>query len=166
MRDSRPQLLDNIFDDTSMLRNVQQRAVALIKLNKAVKSLLPKQIQPHCRVANYRNGILILETNNANWLMGLRYEQSKLLSTLRADILPGLVAVDIKVNPSWQTHQSQIEKSSPIDEQQQPPARKISAETAIHLKELAERSPERLRQKLERLAELAGESANTTSPKK
>lgn len=166
MRDSRPQLLDNIFDDTNVLRNVQQHAVALLKLNNAVRSLLPTPLQPHCRVANYRKGTLILETDNASWLMGLRYEQSKLLSTLRADILPALVAIDIKINPSWQTNAIASAEFVQSMQKQSLPARKISPQTAIHLKELADRCPDRLRQKLERLAALAGESANTASRKK
>lgn len=163
MRDSRPQLLDNIFDDTNMLRNVQQRATALLKLNTAVRSLLPTQLKPHCRVANYRNNVLILETDSANWLMGLRYEQSKLLSTLRMDILPSLASIDIKINPSWQINVIGIAQPNQSTSE---PARKISPQTALHLKELANHCPERLRQKLERLAALAGESANTTSHKK
>ena len=57
MRDSRPQLLDVLFDDASAgskgpLHNVQQRAVALLKLNRAVKGLLPAPLHPWCRVAN------------------------------------------------------------------------------------------------------------------
>lgn len=166
MRDSRPQLLDNIFDDASMLRNVQKHAIALLKLNNAVKSLLPTQLQDHCRVANYRNGSLVLETDSANWLMGLRYEQSKLLSTLRADILPSLVAIDIKINPSWQTNGIDFAKSVKLTPENPSSERKISPQTASHLKELAGHCPEKLRQKLERLAALAGESANTASRKK
>ena len=51
MRDSRPQLLDVLFDDASAgskgpLHNVQQRAVALLKLNRAVKGLLPAPLHP------------------------------------------------------------------------------------------------------------------------
>lgn len=51
MRDSRPQLLDVLFDDASAgskgtLQNVQQRAVALLKLNRAVKGLLPAPCIP------------------------------------------------------------------------------------------------------------------------
>lgn len=45
MRENRPQLLDVLFDDAvaaenGPLHNVQQRATALLKLNRAVKGLL------------------------------------------------------------------------------------------------------------------------------
>jgi hypothetical protein len=73
MRDSRPQLLDILFDDASSteqspLRIVQQRAAALLKLNRAVKGLLPAPMQPWCRVGNYRQGVLVLEIANASWM--------------------------------------------------------------------------------------------------
>lgn len=105
MRESRPQLLDVLFDDAiaaenGPLHNVQQRATALLKLNRAVKGLLPSQLQPWCRVANYRQSVLVLETANASWLMRLRYEQPALLSALRAQILPSLSSIDIRINPS------------------------------------------------------------------
>lgn len=105
MRDSRPQLLDVLFDDASAgskgpLHNVQQRAVALLKLNRAVKGLLPAPLHPWCRVANFRQGILVLETANASWMMRLRYEQPALLSALRAQILPSLSSIDIRINPA------------------------------------------------------------------
>ncbi|MCX2957597.1 MAG: DciA family protein, partial [Serratia symbiotica] len=104
MRDSRPQLLDVLFDDAltadkAPLHNVQQHALALLRLNRAVKSLLPAQLHLWCRVANLRQGILVLEAANASWMMRLRYEQPMLLSTLRAQILPSLTSIDIRINP-------------------------------------------------------------------
>ena len=120
MRDSRPQLLDVLFDDASAgskgpLHNVQQRAVALLKLNRAVKGLLPAPLHPWCRVANFRQGILVLETANASWMMRLRYEQPALLSALRAQILPSLSSIDIRINPALMakgSHQVQNAESA------------------------------------------------------
>jgi len=102
MRDSRPQSIESFFDmaqDQSVLQNVQQRAIALNKLNRAVQGIIPVQLHPWCRVANFRQGILVIETANASWLMRLRYEQSSLLSALRAQILPSLTSIDIRINP-------------------------------------------------------------------
>lgn len=173
MRDSRPQSLDTLFNDNSAgaLRNVQQRAVALLKLNRAVKALLPAPLQPWCRVANFRQGILILETGNASWMMRLRYEQSSLLSALRAEILPSLAAIDIRINPSLmaemaiKTAKEEINQEVMADPAH--PARKLSAESAAQLESLAERSPEKLKAKLKRLAALAGErDTNETSRNK
>ncbi|CNK90677.1 DUF721 domain-containing protein [Yersinia proxima] len=170
MRESRPQLLDVLFDDAiaaenGPLHNVQQRATALLKLNRAVKGLLPSQLQPWCRVANYRQSVLVLETANASWLMRLRYEQPALLSALRAQILPSLSSIDIRINPSLMAsghnHAQNAAKTSQ-DLEKSPPLRQLSLESAKELRGLASRSPEKLRTILERLAALAGESANAT----
>ncbi|CQI94799.1 Protein of uncharacterised function (DUF721) [Yersinia rohdei] len=170
MRVNRPQLLDVLFDDAiaaenGPLHNVQQRATALLKLNRAVKGLLPSQLQPWCRVANYRQSVLVLETANASWLMRLRYEQPALLSALRAQILPSLSSIDIRINPSLMAKGHNITQDavkSSQNPEKSPPLRQLSLESAKELRGLASRSPEKLRTILERLAALAGESANTT----
>jgi hypothetical protein len=167
MRDSRPQLLDVLFDDASAggkspLQSVQQRATALLKLNRAVKGLLPVQLHPWCRVANYRQGILVLETANASWMMRLRYEQSNLLSALRAQILPSLSAIDIRINPSLMAKaEASAQKSQ--NEETREVYRQLSPQSADALRGVADRSPEKLKKALERLAALAGESTSATS---
>lgn len=165
MRDSRPQSLENMFDDAgaqSVLQNVQQRATALLRLNRAVKGILPVQLHPWCRVANFRQGILVLETANASWLMRLRYEQSTLLSALRAQILPSLTSIDIRINPSLASigQESVQESSTQTTNEKWTVNRELSEQSAQALREVAKRSPEKLRAAIERLASLAGESTN------
>lgn len=168
MRDSRPQALDNFFDESdkdSMLQTIQQRAVALLRLNRAVRGILPAPMHPWCRVANFRQGILIIETANASWLMRLRYEQSALLSALRAQILPSLTSIDIRINPSLAGKKAEIvqENNTQASSGQYIVDRRLSEQSAETLREVANRSPEKLRKAIERLASLAGESASKTS---
>jgi hypothetical protein len=165
MRDSRPQSLENLFDDAgaqSVLQNVQQRAAALLRLNRAVRGILPAQLHPWCRVANFRQGVLVLETANASWLMRLRYEQSTLLSALRAQILPSLTSIDIRINPTLAAigQDSVQESSNQVVNKKFEVNRELSAHSAEALREVAKRSPEKLRAAIERLASLAGESTN------
>ncbi|SMG48001.1 DciA family protein [Cedecea neteri] len=168
MRDSRPQSLENLFDEAgqeSMLQNVQQRAVALLRLNRAVKGILPAPLHPWCRVANFRQGILVLETANASWLMRLRYEQATLLSALRAQILPSLTSIDIRINPSLAVkgQDSVQENTTQTGTEKYEVNRQLSKESAEALREVAKRSPEKLRATIERLASLAGEGTSKTS---
>ncbi|ROR05157.1 DUF721 domain-containing protein [Erwinia sp. JUb26] len=168
MRDSRPQSIESYFDqaqDKSMLQNIQQRAIALNKLNRAVQGVIPAQLHPWCRVANFRQGILVIETANASWLMRLRYEQSSLLSALRAQILPSLTSIDIRINPSLAVkgHESVQESSIQKLKAEQPPIRQLSEHSAEILRSVANQSPEKLKKILERLASLAGESTSSTS---
>lgn len=174
MRDSRPQSLDTLLDDNAaadgILKNVQQRAVALLRLDRAVQALLPTPLQPFCRVANFRQGVLVLEVANASWLMRLRYEQSRLLSALRGEILPSLSSIDTRINPDLMRQcgkNAQLNTASQLPQEAKARevtvTRSLSAESAQQLRWLASQSPEGLRKKLERLAALAGESTDTTS---
>ena len=168
MRDSRPQSLENLFDEAgqeSMLQNVQQRAVALLRLNRAVKGILPAPLHPWCRVANFRQGILVLETANASWLMRLRYEQATLLSALRAQILPSLTSIDIRINPSLAVKGQEIvqQNTTQTGAEKYEVNRQLSEQSAEALREVAKRSPEKLRATIERLASLAGEGTSKTS---
>ncbi|MGL9759904.1 MAG: DUF721 domain-containing protein [Symbiopectobacterium sp.] len=167
MRDSCPQSLKSLFDSVlgenkSPLHDVQQRAIALLKFNLAVKGLLPPQLYSWCRVANYRQGRLILETANASGLMLLRYEQPALLSALRAQILPSLVSIDIRINPALAAKGDETVvlgkdnyrlESKKLDTL----PRQLSKRSAEMLRNLAGNSPEKLRKTLERLASLDGE---------
>ncbi|AWK14647.1 DUF721 domain-containing protein [Candidatus Fukatsuia symbiotica] len=178
MRQSHPQLLNVLFDDTIAekhsslshsqkdnsqpysLHKVQQRTVALLKLNQAVQELLPPQLQPWCRVANYRQNILVLEVANASWMMALRYQQLHLLSTLRAQILASLSSIDIRINPALMAPGHNIVKDAakPAANAEKPAlsGRHLSVKSAVELRKLASRSPEKLRAILERFASLAG----------
>lgn len=106
MRNSRPEPINKLFGNISehtcrtTLSQVQKHAIFLLKLNRAVSALLPAPLRPWCRLANIRQNVIVLEISNASWLMQLRYEQHQLLSKLRAQILPSLSAIDIRINPA------------------------------------------------------------------
>ncbi|WP_075182221.1 DUF721 domain-containing protein [Pantoea sp. 1.19] len=160
MRSSRPHSLEHLFDETqdkSILRQVQQRAGVLVRLNRAVQGLLPATLHPWVRVANYRQGILVLEVANASWMMRLRYEQSALLSALRAEILPSLAAIDIRINPALAAKGEPTAQESSSQAEKKVAKRQLSAASAQSLRDVAERSPEKLRRIIERLASRAGE---------
>jgi hypothetical protein len=147
-----------------MLQSIQQRAIALNKLNRALQGIIPAQLHPWCRVANFRQGVLVLETANASWMMRLRYEQSSLLSALRAQILPSLTSIDIRINPTMAAKaQENAQENSVRPAKENNLGRQLSEESAEILRGVASRSPEKLKKTLERLALLAGESTRSTS---
>ncbi|MGK2959886.1 MAG: DUF721 domain-containing protein [Candidatus Malihini olakiniferum] len=175
MRDSSPQSLESLFDSVSEvnkgpLYDVQQHAIDLLKLNLAVKGLLPPQLHQWCRIANYRQDHLMLETANASWLMRLRYEQSTLLSALRAQILPSLASIDIRINPvlaaKGDENFSGKDNLQAENGSSDTPPRQLSKQSAETIRHLASHSPEKLKKVLERLASLAVDGASKTSQQK
>ncbi|PSW64713.1 DUF721 domain-containing protein [Photobacterium leiognathi subsp. mandapamensis] len=147
MRDHRPQTTGDILEETG-LNNIQQRAIALSQLNKAVKQHVNGA--EHCRVSNYRQGILIIETASAAWSMRLNYERHQLIMKLREKLLPKLRDIEIKVNPALAAIQEQKQNKTP-DIVQKP----ISDVAAQHLLATAATAPDKVKKRLERLAQLA-----------
>ncbi len=146
MRHSYPKLLETLCDnhlitDQVILYNIKKRALALLKLNRAVQHFLPAQLHPWCRVRNVRQGVLILEVANASWMMRLRYEQSILLSTLKEKILPSLSSIDIKIYPGLiQAGNNQSKNATPSAL-----LPRLNHKNTMELSELALSSPENLR---------------------
>lgn len=152
MRDSHPQTLSHVLDEANHLSNIQQRAAALNKLDRQVKALLPAAVHAEIRVANYRQQILVIEVSSAGWLTRMRYEQEKLLSTLRQQLLPALSKIQLVINPELQCQRYTLQTPTI--------ARSLSPKSATVLQELAQQAPKKLRQKLIQLAQHAKRSNN------
>lgn len=152
-----PQPLNHCLSSTPLLVTVQQKIIQLRQLNQALQPLLPPPLRRCCRVANYRQGILVIETANASWLLRLRYEQMHLLSALRQHILPALATLEFRINPNFATSGH----PAPNRHLKSPMACKaISADSAQQLYLLAQRASPNLRAVLLKLAALA----QTTPP--
>ncbi|EAR55626.1 hypothetical protein SKA34_22392 [Photobacterium sp. SKA34] len=152
MRDRRPQTTGDLLEETG-LNNIQQRAIALSQLNTAIKQHV--NCAEHCRVSNYRQGILIIETESAAWSMRLNYERHTLMMKLREKLLPKLQDIEIKVNPSLAAVQKQQQDKIP-DIIQKP----ITEVAAQHLLATAATAPDKVKKRLERIAQLAHKRAN------
>ncbi|WWP01066.1 MAG: DciA family protein [Candidatus Dasytiphilus stammeri] len=157
MRYSNLYPIRKIFDDAkqhSILNFLQRRAMILINLDRAVKSILPSYFNPWCRVANLRHNTLILETANAKWMKRLLYEQHSLINILRSKILPSLVSINFYINPSWErlTHDRKI---LPEHTENIMLYRTLSNKSAAMLRQVAMKSPDNIKAALEKLAALA-----------
>ena len=149
MRDNEPKMLTNLLSQGSLLSQIHERTLALSQLAKVVDELLPTPLNQQYRVANYRQGVLILEVSSANWLTRIKYEQSNLISAIRKKILPSLSSIQYKINPAIATNYSQsvnfFDKNAKINNV-------ITIQTAIYLNAVAEHAPEKLKKQLIKLA--------------
>lgn len=149
MRDNEPKMLTSLLSQGALLSQIKERTLALNQLTKVIDELLPAPLNQQYRVANYRQGILILEISSANWLTRIKYEQSNLISGIRQKILPSLSSIHYKINPTIATNNSQLvnfsNKNVKINNV-------ITIQTAIYLNALAEQAPEKLKKQLIKLA--------------
>ncbi|MDF7670546.1 DciA family protein [Orbaceae bacterium ESL0721] len=146
MRSNRPQILVSILDHADGLSQIHKQTIALAKLTRMVKTLLPSPLNEHCRVANYRQGLLILEVSSASWLSRLKYEQSDLILGIRQKLLPALSSIQYKINPDL-THKPVVNKQ-PTESL----SSKMTLQSAFYLHMLAEHAPEKLKKQLIKLA--------------
>lgn len=146
MRNSEPQSLNNLFNGFT-LANIQTRSIELSRLNKMIYCYLPNHLHHCCRVANYRQSILIIEVCSAGWLTRLRYEQEKLLLALRQNGLSGLASIQYKINPILNQSQSFINDKVTIVGK-----RKITPQSASLLLALAQDATPKLKTNLIKLA--------------
>ncbi|TKB53720.1 DUF721 domain-containing protein [Ferrimonas aestuarii] len=128
------------------LSQVQQRTHALQQLEQSVRQVLGDDLQGRYRVANLRQGVLVIETNSGAWATRLQFQKQQLLQHLRQQNYPMLTTIEIKVNP----------KLSRVERHQEKNLNSISPEAAKGLNELAETVGGSLGEKLKKLAALGG----------
>ncbi|HXH54708.1 MAG TPA: DciA family protein [Gammaproteobacteria bacterium] len=90
-----------ILTISPILSQIVNKVEQLAKLNRIVHQKCNPELRKHCRVANYRDGILILTTHSSAVGHLLRFEKSELLTALRS--LPEwchLKSIKIHVRPN------------------------------------------------------------------
>lgn len=148
MRNSEPQRLNNLLK-TSSLINIQEKSIVLTELNLLFYRFLPHILHRHCRVANYRQSILVIEVSSASWLTRLRYEQGTLLSKLRQNGLIGLASLQYKINPELNQEKYVLQNNyNNVNTTQ----RQISPQSAAILLALAQNTTPKLQACLVKLA--------------
>jgi hypothetical protein len=71
----------------------------LRRLAVTVSGALPDPLRMHCRVANLKGNLLVIQTDSPTWSVRLRYHIPVLLDHLRRAELPGLGHIRIRVKP-------------------------------------------------------------------
>lgn len=118
------------------------------KLDSLLQSFLKQHNIKGCRLGNLQNGSLLIEIPNANWMMRLQFMRNDLLSLLR-QASPGLLKINIKVNPRLAIDNSTTKKNKKRPKIR---ATKMSADVADSFLALAEDAEPGLKKALQSLA--------------
>ncbi|GGP51851.1 MULTISPECIES: DUF721 domain-containing protein [Shewanella] len=140
-----PQDLSNLVHLSGRLPELAEKAELLNSLNQYVKQTLTGPVAEQLKVANLRQGVLVIETTSAAWAARINFQKQKLLLQLQVDTLPMLTAIEVKVNPGLA-----LARPKPTTNQNA-----ISSTAAQHIEALAEHVDGTLGEKLKRLAALA-----------
>ncbi|OIQ23691.1 DUF721 domain-containing protein [uncultured Vibrio sp.] len=150
MRDHRPTLTQELLSD-SKFDKLQQHAQEILTINQELTRFLPPYMGKHCRAANVRGSHLLLEVSSASMKMKLDYDRLTLLNHLRSAGFAKLISVEIRINPSLY-HQQETSKNKDDQFKKRAP---LSENAAQSLLVIAESAPQKIRDRLERIAKLA-----------
>jgi hypothetical protein len=150
MRDHRPTSTEQLIQSAGFGK-IQQHAQKIAQANQAVSSILAPNVAKMCRVANIRDGYLLIEASSAAIKMKLDYDRLYLLSQLRGQGFANLMSVEIKVNPSLYLN----EQTTEINEQSKARQPAVSDVAADYLRMVAQGAPDKIKKRLENIADLA-----------
>jgi hypothetical protein len=140
-----PQDLSNLVHLSGRLPELAEKAELINNLNRYVKQTLNGPVAEQLKVANLRQGVLVIETTSAAWAARINFQKQKLLKQLQTDTLPMLTAIEVKINPGLALAKPQSQANQNV----------ISSTAAQHIEALAEHVDGSLGIKLKRLAALA-----------
>lgn len=89
-----------LLRDAKPLKALFGEAQRLARLQALLESQLQPAARPHCRVASWRDGCLLLVITDGHWATRLRYQQPRLLRQLRGlEEFANLSRILFKVQP-------------------------------------------------------------------
>jgi len=153
MRKAGPQKLNKIFHQGS-LQKLQARSQELNQVKQAATELFEQFGLSQVRMANIRNGIMVIEASSAPWANRLKQLRQNLLSELRQQ-LPSLVSIEVVINPALNTVSANNEPSLKKTDETISSKHHLSKQAALHITDLASHAPKGLKEKLLKLASLA-----------
>ena len=159
MRKSAPQQLNRLFKQGS-LQKLKNRSSELNQINQAASQLFEQFGLTHVRMANIRNGVMVIEAGSAPWANRLKQLRQNILSELRKQ-LPSLVSIEIVINPEVNQASSTSSLPSKIEKNQDAAHHSkhhLSKKAAAHIIELAAHAPAGLKEKLLKLAAQADDT--------
>ncbi|MCL9781465.1 DciA family protein [Vibrio sp. S4M6] len=150
MRDHRPTSTNEIIAQ-SKYSDIQRHSAEIIKINSELKKILSPSVADHCRAANVRGSLLILEAASGALKLKIEYERLSILNQLRRSGFAKLVTIEVKINPDlYRQLTNNNEESANVSSH-----RSVSDATAQTLLTVAKNAPKKVQLRLERIAQLA-----------
>lgn len=146
-----PKTLDDLMAGMSnKLSSYAGKSQKLAHFQALFEQSISVPMAKKCRVSNYRDAIMVIETDSAAVAMRLNYMKMSILSDLRKNGLPELSQIKVQTNP--QAFTNRTTPSSQKENNSQKKDLVLSEDTANSLLEVAKSAPPSLREKLEKLA--------------
>ena len=148
---------------TGTLAHIQTKTNSLTILADIVRQICPDLPEDAWHIANCRADTLIIEVKSPVWGQRLQFERNTICNALMNSTDGNFQRIEIKVNPQGfrqQRHEvtertrAELIKSSEIKSQKNNTV--VNEKTAEQFLEIAKKAPKGLKEKLEKLAKVAG----------
>ena len=148
---------------TGTLAQIQTKTNSLTALSDIVRQICPDLPADAFHIANCREDTLIIEVKSPVWGQRLQFERNTICNALASNTDGNFVRIDIKVNPQGfrqQRHEitekirTELVNKAIIEAPK--PNTVVNETTARQFLAIAKNAPKGLKEKLEKLARVAG----------
>ena len=148
---------------TGTLAHIQTKTNSLTILADIVRQICPDLPEDAWHIANCREDTLIIEVKSPVWGQRLQFERNTICNALMSSTDGNFQRIEIKVNPQGfrqQRHEitektrAELIKSTEVRPQQDNAV--VNEKTAKQFLDIAKNAPKGLKEKLEKLARVAG----------
>jgi len=145
---------------TGTLAQIQEKTNSLALLSDIVRQICPDLPIDAFHIANCRQDTLILEVKSPVWGQRLQFERNNICKKLLIETDGNFQKIQIKVNPQGfrpkKAEPVNLNALSNTSTDKLPENFIASPKTAKHIMEVAKNAPKGLKEKLEKLARVAG----------
>jgi len=153
-RPKAPKDMSTLFNSTTgTLAQIKAKTNSLGQLSGIVRQICPDLPEDAFNITNFVNNTLLIEVKSPVWGQRLQFERNNICQRLNEKTQGQFCYIEIKVNPYG--HQQTAKKMSYTPKTTTTTTQSISMDTAKHLLEVAEHAPKGLKEKLEKLANIA-----------
>ncbi len=149
---------------TGTLAQIQTKTNSLTVLSDIVRQICPDLPADAFQIANCRQDTMVIEVKSPVWGQRLQFERNTICNALAESTEGHFLKIEIKVNPQGfrqQRHEltekkrEQLVNQSAIESSRQPSG-VVNEKTAKQFLAIAQKAPKGLKEKLEKLARVAG----------
>ncbi len=138
------------------LAQINQKTNFLKQISSIVRQICPDLPVDTWRIGNIKQNVVVIEVVSAVWSQRLQFEKNRIAQTLSQASNGDINQIQIKVTPEFSSQVAQAHNKA-VEAKQEKPKKHLSTSTAEQLKEVAEKAPKSLQEKLLKLAALAND---------
>ncbi len=147
---------------TGTLAQIKAKTNSLNQLCDIVRQICPDLPEDAFNIANFVQSTLVIEVKSPVWGQRLQFERNKICQELVKETSGEFSKIEIKINPHGFKQEKAIQaytnkaETSGIKQPQIHTSKSLNSATAKQLLEVAKNAPKGLKEKLEKLAKVAG----------